>query len=123
MNLQIDALLQFIVTIGLLTAVTILTKSVAIYSLARKVMPKRVRTVSILLNAPMIVGVVIASLGLREGLINEQLYSIILGSVVASSLIAVVFGRYPEDEEKETPASESTQATQPQYGRTSSLAK
>ena len=86
-----------IFTIVALFSITLLTTYLAIFLTARTLLPKRAHTVSVLLNAPMAIGIITATIGLEQGIINSELYSILLGAVLLSSFVAVVFGRYPED--------------------------
>ncbi|MDP3970188.1 MAG: cation:proton antiporter [bacterium] len=76
------------------------------YLVAKKNFQKRARITAILFNAPMSIGIVAATIGIEKGIIDHQQYLILLGTVVISSLIAILLGRYPEDKLKITkPAS------------------
>ncbi len=83
-------------TIMIFLTLSFLATYLATYIFSKKYFPKRAHIMGILFNAPMSIGIVTATIGLERGIIDHQLYLVLLGTVLLSSMIAVIFGKYPQ---------------------------
>ena len=81
----------------ILVIISFVATYLATYFSARKLFPKRAKIMAVLFNAPMSIGIVAATIGLEKEVLNPEQYVLLLGAVLISSLLAVLFGRYPED--------------------------
>lgn len=79
----------------LLVAVSFTATYAATYVIAKKHFPSRARVIAVIFNAPMSVGIVVATIGYEREVLDTQLYTLLVGAVVLSSFIAAVFGKYP----------------------------
>lgn len=95
-DIAISRLFSEFPTILLLSAVAFVTTFIISYIPAKKFLPKRAVQTGFLLNAPMSVGIIAATIGLDRGAISHELYITILGAVILSSFVALVFTRYPQ---------------------------
>lgn len=96
-SISIPLILKTSGAIIALSVITLIITYISIYITTKHYLPKRARVVSILLNSPLIVGSITATVGLKNGILTEELYTVLVGTVIVSSLIAVLFGRYPDD--------------------------
>ena len=87
------------VEILFLVGVSFTATYAATYIIAKKHFPSRARVIAVIFNAPMSVGIVVATIGFERGVLDTQLYTLLVGAVVLSSFIAAVFGKYPEQAE------------------------
>ncbi|PIW37354.1 MAG: hypothetical protein COW24_00590 [Candidatus Kerfeldbacteria bacterium CG15_BIG_FIL_POST_REV_8_21_14_020_45_12] len=71
------------------------------YLIAKKHFPSRARIIAILFNAPLSVGIVVATVGRDKSILSTEQYGILIGSVVLMSFIAAVFGQYPASKSSE----------------------
>lgn len=84
----------------LLVTVSFTATYAVTYMIAKKHFPSRARIIAILFNAPMSVGIVVATIGLESGVLTAQLYTLLIGAVILSSFVAAVFGQYPMQHEQ-----------------------
>lgn len=96
-SISLPAAIAVLPSIVILTAATFTITFLVSYFSARSRIPKRARAIGFLLNAPLAVGFVAATLGFEQGTLNEQQYLVLVGTVLLSSFIGVAFARYPSD--------------------------
>lgn len=101
-SVSIVKFVEFLPGILSLAASTFIITFLVSYSIAKKYIPKRARAVGFLLNAPMSVGFVAATLAFEKGVLDNRLYLILIGAVLLSSFVGIVFARYPADHEPTT---------------------
>lgn len=101
LSLEFTDLLNMGWQIIALVAVSFSATFAATYLIAKKHFPSRARIIAVIFNAPMSVGIVVASIGLERGVLTPQLYTLLVGAVILSSFIAAVFGQYPLQQESQ----------------------
>ena len=84
----------------LLLGISFVATYIVTYLIAKKHFPRRAHVMAVLFNAPLTVGIVIATVGHDTGVIDDVSYGVLVGTVVISSFIAAFFGRYPSSSKK-----------------------
>lgn len=83
--------------IAIILLVSFIATYLSTYLFAKKHFSKRAHIMGLLFNAPMSIGIVTATIGYDRGIVDDRLYSILIGAVLISSLVAIILGKYPKD--------------------------
>ncbi len=94
-DIDLIELLTELPLILLLVALSFALTFIGVYVPARRLVPKRARSIAILLNTPMSVGIVAAAVGRDQGILSQEYYIALIGAVILSSFIGMAFNRYP----------------------------
>lgn len=97
-HIDVFALIRSLPVILLLTLVSFAVTFAVGFYLGRKYVPKRALVVGKLLNVPMGVGLVIATIGLEKEILEPEMYIVLVGTILLSSFISLAFTKYPQNE-------------------------
>lgn len=81
--------------IVLLVIFTFAVKWLTVYTIGSRIFPNRIRSLVMLFNTPLSIGIVAVGIGAKQGIITNTLAGILALVIIISSLIGVLFTKYP----------------------------
>ena len=95
-TVSVNAIKNNIILILLFFTTAFIIKYVSTKSLAEKYMPDNPKFIGVLFNAPLSIGIVVTTLSFELGHFNQELYSIMISTVILSSIVATTLVKKPK---------------------------
>ena len=95
-TVSVDAIKNNIILILLFFTTAFIIKYISTKSLAEKYMPDNPKFIGVLFNAPLSIGIVVTTLSFELGHFNQELYSIMISTVILSSIVATTLVKKPK---------------------------
>lgn len=75
---------------------TFVVKWGTVYLIGRSIFPERIKSVAMLFNTPLSIGIVTVGIGREQGVLTDEIASILLLVIIIISFVGVLFTKYPE---------------------------